>query len=319
MAKRKDITAERQRKAQLWTERVSKIAQLDEAEAQKLLSFGRTQSLRLNQLKVNEHNMKRVKSQDLLVHSFSWCSHGYKLKTTEIENEIIDEGLVYIQNASSWLPVLALDPKPGESILDVCAAPGGKSSHIQAIAGNEAHLLCNDNSKPRLMKLKANMERLGATAEYSLHDATKLTRYITPESIDKILIDAPCSGEGFLTLLPEDSKLFDSWSVAHIRRLSELQKKIVTESWRLLKPGGTLVYSTCTMAPEENEAIVDYLLRKNDDAKLERIEKSFDNAIEPLTSWNNRPYRNDLTGCLRLLPSKYLEAFFVAKITKSNR
>ena len=96
-------------------------------------------------------------------------------------------------------------------------------------------------------------------------------------------------------------------------------RSVYGEGDRLLKPGGTLVYSTCTMAPEENEAIVDYLLRKNDDAKLERIETSFDNAIEPLTSWNNRPYRNDLTGCLRLLPSKYLEAFFVAKITKSNR
>jgi 16S rRNA (cytosine1407-C5)-methyltransferase len=211
--------------------------------------------------------------------------------------------------------VLALNPKCEDVILDVCAAPGGKASHIQAITGNQSKLTCNDNSKPRLNKLQRNMERLGAEATYTLNDATRLSRKFELESFDKILIDAPCSGEGLMTL--DDMKLFDSWSVAHIRRLSDLQKKILSESWQLLKPGGTLVYSTCTMAPEENEAVIDYLLRKNPEATLETLDFPLENRINALSSWNDKPFTNDLSVCLRLVPGKLTEAFFVAKITKS--
>jgi 16S rRNA (cytosine1407-C5)-methyltransferase len=228
---------------------------------------------------------------------------------------MVANGEVYIQNAASWLPVLALDPKPGDVILDVCAAPGGKASHIQAITLNQSKLTCNDNSKPRLLKLQRNMERLGADATYTLCDATRLSRTFQPATFDRILLDAPCSGEGLMTL--DDLKLFDSWSVAHIRRLSDLQKKILSESWQLLKPGGTLVYSTCTMAPEENEAVIDYFLRKNPDAQLEPLNFPLENRMPALISWNDKPYTNDLSPCLRLVPGKLTEAFFVAKLKKA--
>lgn len=115
----------------------------------------------------------------------------------------------------------------------------------------------------------------------------------------------------------DDMKLFDSWSVAHIRRLSDLQKKILSESWQLLKPGGTLVYSTCTMAPEEDEAVIDYFLRKNEDARLETVDFPLENRMPALTSWNDKHFTNDLSGCLRLVPGKLTEAFFVAKLTKT--
>ncbi len=311
MAKRKDITADREKKRALWIERMMRVIDQNEAFVCKLLSIERTQSVRVNPLKTSTKS-------ELCGKPISWCEHGFSIipgYDHEKQREETENGAVYIQNAASWLPILTLDPQPNDSILDVCAAPGGKASHIQAITNNRSYLTCNDNSKPRLLKLKRNMERLGAVANYTLADATRLTRTFQPETYDKILLDAPCSGEGLMTF--DDMKLFDSWSVAHIRRLSDLQKKILSESWQLLKPGGTLIYSTCTMAPEENEAVIDYFLRKNPNATLEPIDFPLENRIPALSSWNNKPFTHNLSPCLRLTPGKLTEAFFVAKIIKN--
>jgi len=305
MAKRKDITAEREKKRSIWIERTMKVTGLDETVVLQLISTPRTQSLRVNTLKTD------VTFQNPI----SWCQNGYELpEDFDKDSDSSRNGELYIQNAASWLPVITLDPQPDDTILDVCAAPGGKASHIQAITNNQSKLTCNDNSKPRLNKLQRNMGRLGAEANYTLCDATRLSRKFETELFDKILIDAPCSGEGLMTL--DDMKLFDSWSVAHIRRLSDLQKKILSESWQLLKPGGTLVYSTCTMAPEENEAVIDYFLRKNPDATLETLDFPLENRISALSSWNDKPFTNDLSHCLRLVPGQLTEAFFVVKIIK---
>lgn len=309
MGKRKDISAEREKKRAVWVERTMRVTGLSELAVTKLLSTTRTQSLRVNPLKAHD----AIPESEVI----AWCENGYELpKSFSRDDERIERGEIFVQNAASWLPVLALSPGANESILDVCAAPGGKSSHIQAITGNASKLTCNDNSKPRLLKLQRNMERLGAEASYTLCDATRLSRTFEPETFDRILLDAPCSGEGLMTL--DNVKLFDSWSVAHIRRLSELQKKILHESWQTLKPGGTLVYSTCTIAPEENEAVMDYFLRKHPDARLEPVDFPVENKLPALTSWNDKPFENNLSGCLRLLPSKQTEAFFVAKLTKTH-
>jgi 16S rRNA C967 or C1407 C5-methylase (RsmB/RsmF family) len=307
MTKRKDITEERQKKRLLWLSRTIQVTGYDEETVTRLLSTPRTQSLRVNSLKPGFTTTG--------LQPVEWCSGGFELPHEYVKDEqAVSDGQIYIQNAASWLPVLALDPKPQDIILDVCAAPGGKASYIQAITANQSKLTCNDNSKPRLLKLQRNMERLGAEASYALADATRLSKKFEPETFDKILLDAPCSGEGLMTL--DDMKLFDSWSVAHIRRLSGLQKKILSESWQLLKPGGTLVYSTCTMAPEENEAVLDYFLRKHEDARLEPVDFPLENRIPALSEWNNKPFTNNLSYCLRLEPSKLTEAFFVAKLIK---
>lgn len=318
MAKRKNREDERARKADIWMKRTVLISQKNEEEVRKHLQTPRSQSIHVNPLKADVSEL----SEYQLLPVYWADTYSFQADATTLQrinnSALVDEGKVYIQNAASWLPVFALDPQPGERILDVCAAPGGKSSHIQALTLNRSVLVCNDNSKPRLLKLQRNMERLGAVAEYMLADATRLSRILEPASFDKILIDAPCSGEGLMTLLAEDEKLFDSWSVAHIRRLSDLQKRLTLEAWRLLRPGGVLVYSTCTMAPEENEAVVDYLLRKQPDAKLLPFDLNLENRAPVVSKWNDRPYQNDLNHCLRLLPSELTEAFFVAKITKTT-
>lgn len=313
MAKRKDPAQERQRKRELWIARTVKWSGLSRAEVETMLAQTRTQSFRLNPLVDGEV------APELLSRQVAWCPDGYEIIPEHLADyqQLADSGRGYIQNAASWLPVLALKPEAGERVLDLCAAPGGKSSHIQAIAGGQADLICNDNSKPRLMKLQANLKRLNAPAEFMLADARHISRRQL-EAFDKILLDAPCSGEGLMSLNARDASLFDSWSVAHIRRLSDLQKRLILEAWRLLKPGGALVYSTCTMAPEENEVVVDWLLRRQPDASLVPIDIApLPGHVPVVQSWNDRRFTHDLGGCLRLMSGRLTEAFFVAAVRKT--
>ena len=305
-------------------ERTATALSVSNDEAKHLLSIPRKQSVRINTLKATIQSVQEellrlgVKTEgSAIMHTGLFVSENL---SSVRDSTLASEGNIYIQNSASWLPVLALDPQPNDHILDVCAAPGGKTSHIAEISENKAFITANDNSRPRLLKLQRNLERLGVeNISYTLHDATRLAYKLEPESFDKILLDAPCSGEGMMTL--DDKKSFESWSVAHIKRLQQLQKKLIIQAWQLLKPGGTLVYSTCTMAPEENEAVVDYLLRRHDDVVVERLESiasSLSNTVQPVLSWNGKPYNQKISNALRLKPSPYVEAFFVIKLTKKE-
>lgn len=321
MASTKDKFPQKQ---QQLIDRTAAALAISTDDSRELLQLGRQQSVRVNTLKLDVDDATAYfQQQSVEAERFSWSPDGFTLGAADLQSlrdsELINNGSLYIQNAASWLPVLALDPQPSETILDMCAAPGGKTSHVAALAQNEAFITANDNSKTRLHKLQANMSRLGVeNSEFTLHDATRLSHKMNGLEFDKILLDAPCSGEGMMTL--ENRKDFESWSVAHIKRLQQLQKKLVVQAWLLLKPGGTLVYSTCTMAPEENEAVVDYLLRRYDDAQLEELPEfmqTLPNRVNAVTRWNDKDYSSEISKTLRLKPSAPIEAFYVAKITKS--
>lgn len=271
---------------------------------------GRQQSIRVNTLKSTATRSNPIE----------WAPNCYWLdadKTELTHSEDAEKGHIYLQNAASFIPPLVLDPKPHERILDMCAAPGGKSSHIAAMTNNGAELWVNDNSRTRLNRMVSNFARLGVKPQNTtLYSIDSLKRQLPEDYFDKILLDAPCSGEGMIDI--DDPKALDHWSVAHIKRLQRIQKKAIVTAWDLLKPGGTLVYSTCTLAPEENEAVVDYLLRKREGSKLLPIELNLPNRIPTLKSWNNKTFANELGACLRLAPSAQIEAFFVAHIKKSK-
>lgn len=308
------------KKKQQWTERTAAVLSVSEDTVRHLLTIPRQQSIRINTLKVSEETaVNQLQDLGWSGTPFAWSRGCYTVeKGLEAirDSGLVQDGGVYIQNAASWLPVLALEVSPNETILDVCAAPGGKTSHIAALSANLASITANDNSRPRLAKLRANLNRLGVNnVEYTLIDATQISRKLEGRQFDKILLDAPCSGEGMMTL--DNGKDFDSWSVAHIKRLQQLQKKLIVQAWHLLKPGGTLVYSTCTMAPEENEAVVDYLLRHNDDAQIRQLNVDVSNRVAAVTEWNGRQYDEQLKFAMRLIPSPEIEAFFVCKITKA--
>lgn len=308
-------------KRQQWVERTAVVLGVSEETTRHLLTIGRQQSIRINTLKVDEKEaLEQLKSLGWSGTPFAWSKGCYTVENgleAIRDSEMAKNGQVYIQNAASWLPVLALDIQPEDTVLDICAAPGGKTSHIAAVGNNQVHITANDNSRPRLAKLRSNLQRLGVeNVEYTLYDATYLSKKLGDRQFDKILLDAPCSGEGMMTI--DNTKDFETWSVAHIKRLQQLQKKILVQAWQLIKPGGTLVYSTCTMAPEENEAVIDYLLRKNNDAWVQQIKSDLVNHVPVVAEWNGKAFNEQVKFAMRLIPSPEVEAFFVCKITKAE-
>lgn len=291
-------------KRQVFTERARKIVPKFRVE----MLRGRQQSIRVNTLK----------GELAFANPIEWAVNCYWFDGDKAElthGDDFKEGRIYLQNAASFIPPVLLNPKSGDRILDMCAAPGGKASHIAAMSSNQAELWVNDNSRARLNRMIANFAVLGVKPHNTtLFAIDRLGRELPHEYFDKILLDAPCSGEGMIDLT--DPAALNHWSVAQIKRLQRIQKKAIATAWELLRPGGVLVYSTCTMAPEENEVVVDYLMRKQETAQLMPIEFDLPNRIPPLKSWNNKTYVSDLSNCLRLAPSPAIEAFFVARLRK---
>jgi tRNA (cytosine49-C5)-methyltransferase len=317
MAKTNSTLQKRELKKQRLVERTAAILNVDTVVADGLLSTSLQQSVRINPLAGDTAStLAAMKALGWKGKSVDWCPNGYTLEQgfeALRDSKLVSEGRIYIQNSSSWLSVIALDPREGDRVLDVCAAPGGKTSHLAALMNNKGVITANDNSRARLAKLQANLARLHVDAELTLYDASRLASVMEGRQFDKILIDAPCSGEGLVNLtIP---KSLDSWSVAHIRRLATLQKRLIYQAWQLLEPGGTLVYSTCTMAPEEDEAVIDWLLTRNEDAATVAIDLPGSAAV---TTWNNRNFHKGTQNARRVIPGEGNEAFFVCKLKKNS-
>lgn len=227
-----------------------------------------------------------------------------------IENEAVlklklnEDGKIYLQGLTSMLPALILDPQPGEVVADLCAAPGSKTSQMAAMMKNEGKILAIEENSVRYQKLMNTLRIQGATmVEAKLEDATVL-HHTSPEMFDKILADVPCSAEGRINL--DDQRSYGFWSLKNIVAHAKLQRRLLRSAYACLKPGGTLVYSTCTLAAEENEAQIDWFLAEYPDMKAEVIAIPF----SPSITHKNKS--------LTLLPSASAEGFFVAKMVKKG-
>jgi len=166
------------------------------------------------------------------------------------------DGWFYVQDPSTLLAARQLDPRPGETVLDLCAAPGGKTTHIAQLMENRGRVAARDNQPERLQRLEENCRRLGAAC---------VGFSAQPGEFDRILVDAPCSNTGVLR-----RRVDARWRVqpAEIARLSKAQEALLSQAVRELKPGGALVYSTCSLEPEENEEVVRRFLAEHPDFKL---------------------------------------------------
>ncbi len=228
------------------------------------------------------------------------------------------QGLVYLQNLSSMVPVIVLEPDPADKILDLCAAPGSKTMQIVDEAGGNPELLAVEKVRRRLYKLLANLRRQGKEpfVEVRLFDGTRVWRQY-PQYFDKILIDAPCSVEaGFLV---SNFKTFRYWSLRKIKESRRKQKRLLFSGIKSLQKGGRLVYSTCTFAPEENEAVVNWALKKfSDEVELERIKLPFNNHKPGLAGWRNKKFLQDIAFTKRIMPTETMEGFFIAAFRKKN-
>jgi len=222
-------------------------------------------------------------------------------------------GYYYIQEISSMLSVIALDPKPGEFVLDMCAAPGSKTTQIAAAMENKGTIVANEVSLGRMRILFANMERCGVSnGIITKKDGVALCHKMGKAGFkfDKVLLDAPCSGEGTLRSSP---KTFLMWNPKMPESLSKLQKTMVRAALKCLKKGGTLIYSTCTHAPEENEEVVSYAL-ENFPIKLEKIKLPL-KCREGVMEWDGHKFK-DMSDVCRIYPQDNdSEGFFVSKLT----
>jgi len=224
-------------------------------------------------------------------------------------------GYYYIQELASMLPVLALNPKENERVLDLCASPGSKTTQIAARMNNKGLLIANEVKFGRIKILSANTERCGImNMLITKRDGIALCKRLKEENFlfDKILLDAPCSGEGTFRSAP---KGLEMWNIKTIENISRLQKALIASAIEILVPGGELVYSTCTHAPEENEEIVDFAL-KNFNVKIEKINLPI-KTRSGITIWKEKSYSSEVELSCRIYPQDAdTEGFFIAKIKK---
>ncbi len=224
-------------------------------------------------------------------------------------------GYYYIQEIASMLPVLVLEPKPEERVLDLCASPGSKTTQIAARMQNSGLLIANEVKFGRIKILAANLERCGVmNTIITRKDGIALCKRFKDENFlfDKILLDAPCSGEGTIRSTP---RTLEMWNINTIKQLSNLQKSLISSAIEILKPNGTLIYSTCTHAPEEDEEIVDFAL-KNFNVEVEKIELPLKTS-PGIVRWEEKEYAEDVKYSCRVYPQLAdTEGFFIAKIRK---
>jgi NOL1/NOP2/sun family putative RNA methylase len=207
------------------------------------------------------------------------------------------------------IPPVVLDPQPGDIILDMAAAPGSKASQIAQMMLNTGVLVANDIAAPRLAALGINMTRVGAANTI----ITQMPGQRLDGQFDRILLDAPCSGTGTIR---KSLKTVLMWNPDTIRRIAVTQRKMLENAFRLLKPGGTLVYSTCSTEPEEDEAIVSWLLGRHPNADLAAIDIPIKRGA-PVMEFEGDSYDPRVEKTLRLWPQDNdTEGFFVAKIVK---
>lgn len=265
-------------------------------------------AFRLNPLKNNFTNVTYS-----LANKVNYIENGYY---GEISGKDVEQlaGYVYSQDPSAMFVAEVADIKPGDKVLDLCAAPGGKTTQLASKMNGEGILVSNEIMPKRAKVLLENIERFGIENILVTNEAPeKLTHYF-PNFFNKIIVDAPCSGEG---MFRKDHEAIQYWSQKHVERSQALQKKIVDQAYKMLEPGGTLVYSTCTFAPEEDEQIVEYLLEQFDDLEIEPIDikDDFDAGRPEWSTTNNQLLRHTARF---FTDRNFGEGQFVAKLKKEE-
>ena len=230
------------------------------------------------------------------------------------ESRLMSEGMIYIQNPSSMIAVKALNPQPGEEILDLTAAPGGKTLYIADLMKNQGRIAAVEAVKSRFFKLKNNIKTYGATiVDCYLKDGITIGKKV-PNRFDRVLLDAPCSSES--RFHSNNPKSYQYWSDKKIKQMAKKQKKLILSAVDALKPGGKLVYCTCSFAPEENEAVIQWLLNKQTDLEILPLNLPIPNTQPGLTHWQDQTFSPDLSLAQRILPNNIWNGMFICLLSK---
>lgn len=230
--------------------------------------------------------------------------------------EIYKQGKIYIQSFSSQIPVHFMDLKGWMNALDLTSAPWGKTSQISERVWKYWKVVACEFSTIRREKMQYNLKKLWCdNVEVVWIDALELPQKYPEESFDVILFDAPCSGEWSLSLAHQ--KFLNDWDIKYIRKNYERQKNIIEKNISLLRKWWVFVYSTCTLAPEENEGIVHYILCNFPELEIQKIDFDYQYKKTPLRSFEKYIYKNDVQKAMRIIPNTESEWFFVAKFKKN--
>ena len=290
------------------------IAQYGEETAERIAKGYEAQravTLRANPLKADAGTVReKLAAQGIETTPVSWYGDAMIVKgdvrEDAIQNlEMYENGEIYLQSLSSMIPPLLLGAKPGENVLDMAAAPGGKTTQIAALTGNKAMITACEMNKIRADRLKYNVARQGASRVTVMNiDSRNMDDLF---SFERILLDAPCSGSGTVLLYDKRSK--GQFSKEFLARTTKLQEGLLAKALRLLRPGSEMIYSTCSVLAQENEDIVNKVLRKAN-AEVVPLDLSGFESVPQLPV--------AIPGTLCVCPDELHEGFFVAKIRRKK-
>ncbi|MEX0920679.1 MAG: RsmB/NOP family class I SAM-dependent RNA methyltransferase [Candidatus Pacearchaeota archaeon] len=306
-------------------ERMKKLLGDDFENYLKILEEKSPKSIRCNTLKISPEELKKrlIKKGWKIEQPFKDYLEVMivknKLEPGELGRSLEHLlGYYYVQEIASMIPVLVLKPEKDQMVLDLCAAPGSKTTQTAAKMENTGTIIANEVSLGRVKILASNTERCGVTNMIiTKKEGSFLCRKLKDLEIkfDKILIDAPCSGEGTL----RSSKMtYKMWNIHTVKKLSKVQKNLLAFAIEIIKPGGEIVYSTCTHAPEENEEIVNFILKKFKNMEVVKINIPL-KTRPGIQRWEDKEYHEDVKYSCRIYPQdNNTDGFFIAKLKKKN-
>jgi len=308
----------------LFIERMKILLRKDFDKYQEILKKPPVKSIRVNTLKISPEKLKGKLQEKGWKINQPWKNNPEVMiiKSNLLPGELgraLEHllGYYYVQELASMLPIIALKPKSNETILDLCSAPGSKTTQIAAEMKNTGLIIANEINLGRIKVLASNLERCGVTNTIiTRKEGRALCERLNQKDFkfDKILLDAPCSGEGTLRSTPAT---YQMWNPKTIRRLSRLQKQLFESAFEILKVGGEIIYSTCTHAPEENEDVIDFVLERfGSKIKIEKIELPI-KCRSGISKWKDKKYNNKLKDACRIYPQdNNTEGFFITKFRR---
>lgn len=276
------------------------------------------ESIRVNTLKISCNSLKNILiEKNWKIKKIPWVDYGFLIEYSPEDIAQTLEyslGYYYIQGAMSMLPVEILDLKKGDIVLDLCAAPGSKTTQISQKMEGKGIIIANDINVKRIKALSSNIQKCFALNVIILLKDGRILYKWYKDTFDKVLIDAPCSSTG---IIRKSWRVAKKWNIKLIERLSKYQTQLLLSGFDCLKKGGVLVYSTCSICPEENERCINNLLQSRNNAYLKEIDIKNIKYENGITNWKKEKYNEEILKCIRIYPyHNDSEGFFIAKIVK---
>ena len=242
----------------------------------------------------------------------AWAEDVFTLPMSErkriVTSSPYTQNQIYIQNLSSIFSAYSLDIEPSDWVLDLAAAPGGKSLIFSERADRVSAV---EPDRQRFFRMRRNFKEHGAKNIQTYNKDGRFIYKTCPGWFDKVFLDAPCSSEAHI-----DGEV-TWWNMRRVRKFAKLQKELILSAYQSLKPGGEMIYATCTFAPEENEAVIDFLLQHYPEAQIKEIDAPFENKMAGITQWEDKHFDPRVSKGLRILPKGAYSGFFMTKIAKS--